>query len=89
MTIARVRLVNARVQLVGIEAPVRLAQPDVFRLGAGEDRVGAVVLVERLEDDHLVARIDARQHRRHHRFGRSAADRDLLVGDRAARRSGA
>ena len=59
---ARVRLVKARCQLVGIEAPVGLAQPHVLRLGAGEDRVGAVVLVERLEDDHFVAGIDARQH---------------------------
>ena len=56
-------------------------QRDVARRGAREDRVGPVVLVERLEDDHLVARVDDRRHRRHHRFGRAAADRDLLVGD--------
>ena len=67
-------------QFVGIEAPIGFAQPHVFRFGAGEDRIRAVVLVERLEDDHLVSGIDTRQHHGHHRFGGPAADRDLLVG---------
>ena len=81
-------------ELVGIERPVglparhRLVQRDVARRRAGQDRVRPVVLVERLEDDHLVARIDDRHHRRHHRFGGAAADRDLLVGRRPSRRSG-
>ena len=47
---------------------------------SGEDRVGTVVLVERLEDDHFVAGIDDRHHRRDHRFGGAAADGDLALG---------
>ena len=35
----------------------------VDRSGAAQNRVGAVVLVERLEHDHFVSRIDDCQHR--------------------------
>ena len=45
----------------------------------GEDRVGAVVLVPRLEDDDLVAGIDEREEHGGHRFGRAARDGDLAV----------
>ena len=82
MMIARVLLLKRGRELVGIEqCQSRLVQRHVARRGAGENRVGPVVLVERLEDDDFVARIDDRHHRRHHRFGRAAADRHLLVGD--------
>ena len=64
-------------QLVGIDRPVRLVERDVARDGAGQDRVGAVVLVERLEDDDLVARVEQPEHRRDHRLGRAAGDGDL------------
>ena len=64
-------------QLVGVDAPVRLVQRHVARDGAGEDGVGPVVLVERLEDDHLVARVHQRQHGRDHPLGRAAGDGDL------------
>ena len=47
--------------------------------GAGEDRVGPVVFVKRLEDHHLVAGIDDRQHRGNHCFGRAAADGDFAL----------
>ena len=53
---------------------------DVHRLRAAEDRVRAVVLVERLEDDHLLARIDQRQERRGHGLGGAAGDGDLGLG---------
>ena len=67
-------------ELVGIERPVGLAQRHEPRHRARENRVGPVVLVERLEDDHLVAGIDDAEHRRDHRLGRAAADGDLRVG---------
>jgi hypothetical protein len=73
-------VVERRRELVGVERPVRLVQGDVARRRARQDRVGPVVLVERLEDHDLVARVDDRHHRRHHRFGRAAADGHLLVG---------
>ena len=48
--------------------------------GAGQDGVGTVVLVERLEDHDFVARVDRRQHGGDHRFGRAATHGDLRVG---------
>ena len=44
------------------------------------DRVRAVVLVEGLEHDHFVSRIDDRQHRRDHRLRRAAAHGHVQVG---------
>src|SRR5439155_19738294 len=44
------------------------------RFRAAQDRVGPVVLIERLEHDHLVARIDDGEQRRRHRLGRAAGD---------------
>ena len=67
-------------QLVGVERPVRRAQRHPDRLRPGEERVGAVVLVEGLEDDDLVAGVDQGEHGRHHALGRAAADGDVLVG---------
>ena len=73
-----------RAQLVGVDRPVRLVERHVARDGAGEDRVGAVVLVVRLEDDDLVARVEQPEHGGHHRLGRAAGDGDLGLGiDRA------
>ena len=76
-TIARVRGVTARAQLVRVERPVGRSERDVAGRRAGEDRVGPVVLVERLEDDDLVARVEDREHRGDHPLGRAAGDRDL------------
>ena len=93
--IAFVRSLKARGELLRVERPVGpagvrvgLAQRDEARRGAREDRIGSVVLIERFEDDHFIARIDDRHHRRHHRFGRAAAHRDLLVGRDRSRRTG-
>ena len=49
-------------------------------VGAGQDAVGPVVLVERLRQDHLVARIDQREQRDQHRLGAAAGDGDLGLG---------
>ena len=73
-----------RAQLVGVDRPVRLVERHVARDGAGEDRVGSVVLVVRLEDDDLVARVQQPEHGGHHRLGRAAGDGHLGLGiDRA------
>jgi hypothetical protein len=69
-----------RGELVGIERPAGRAQRHVPGRGARQDGVRAVVLVERLEDDHLVAGIDDPEQAGDHRLGRSAADRHLRVG---------
>ena len=79
-TIARVRLGERRPELVRVDRPVRLVEGDVAGRRPGQDRVRAVVLVERLEDDDLVARVDDPEHRRDHRLGRAAGDRDLRLG---------
>ncbi len=84
-------------ELGAIDREVGLAQRHVTRRRAGQDHVGAVVLIERLEDDHLVTRIDHREHRRDHRLGGATGHGDVairiafepivgarLVGDRAA-----
>ena len=49
-------------------------------LGTREDGVGAVVLVERREDDDLVAGVRDRHHGGHHGLGGAAGDHDVLVG---------
>ena len=73
-------------ELVGIDPPVRLVERDVARHGAGEDRIGPVVLVVRLEDDDLVAGVQDRHHRRDHPLGRAAGDGDLRSRGRPASR---
>jgi len=70
---------ESRGQFGRIEAPVGLAQPHEARARAREDRVGPVVLVKGLEDDHLVARVHQRQQRRDHALGGAAADHDLAL----------
>ena len=75
---------ECRAQLVRIDRPVRFVQRDVARDRAGQDRVGAVVLVVGLEHDDLVARVEQPEHGGHHRLGRAAGDGDLGLGvDRA------
>ena len=51
----------------------------IDRRRVAENGVRAVVLVERLEDDDLVARIHEGQQRRDHRFGRAAGHGDLRL----------
>ena len=66
-------------KLVRIDRPVRLVERHVAGHGLGEDRVRAVILVVRLEDHDFVARIEHAEHRRDHRLGRAARDRDLCL----------
>ena len=55
-------------------------QLDELALRAAEQRIGAVVFVIRLEDDHFVAGIGDGQQRRDHAFGGAAADGDFALG---------
>src|SRR5207302_6537999 len=64
-------------QLVTVKVPIRWHQRYHHRRGAGQDAVGPVVLVEGLEDDDLIARVDEREDGRQHRFRYPAADGDL------------
>ena len=57
-TMARVRGVTARAEPVGVEAEVGRLERHPDRHRAGDDAAGPVVLVERLEDDDLVAGIE-------------------------------
>ncbi len=63
-----------------VEGPVRRPQLDIAANGPAEERVGPVILVERLEDDHFVTRIEQREHARDHTLGCSAAHGDLALG---------
>ena len=69
-------------QTIRIERPVGPLERHEHRRRAGENRVGTVVLVERLEDDHFVARIDQRHEHRRHRFRRAAGHRHVRDRDR-------
>ena len=66
-----------RAELLLVDRPVRLVERDVARRRTGQDRVRTVVLVERLEHDDLVARVEETEHRRDHRLGRAAGDGHL------------
>ncbi len=69
-------------KLFGPVGPFRRVEGDVAGGGAGEDAVGAVVFVEGLEDDDLVAGVDEGLEGGDHGFGGAAGDGD--VGDGVA-----
>ena len=58
-----------------VKVEIRRHERHINRLCAGQDGVRAVILVERGENDNLVARIGDCHHRSHHRLG-AAAGRD-------------
>ncbi len=64
-------------QSLGVEFPIRTLHRNEHGLGAGKNRVRAIVLVERFEHDDFIAGIDQRQENRRHGFGRATGDRDL------------
>ena len=71
---------ESRLELAAIDREVGPAQSHVTRGRTGQDYVGTIVLIERLEDDHLVAWIDHREHGRDHRLGRAAGHGDVAIG---------
>src|SRR6266704_2348372 len=60
-----------------VDGPIGPRHAHVPRTGAADDRIRPVVLVERLEDHGLVALVDEREHRGHHRLGRTARDHKI------------
>ena len=77
MMIARVRSLNAAASSCSSNVQSGSRSLHEARHGAGDDAVGSVVLVVRLEDHDFVARIEHGEQRREHRLGRAAADGDL------------
>ncbi len=67
-------------QFVVVEGEIGRAQRDVDRLGAGEDRVGGVVLVEGREDDDFITWVAGGHHGDHHRLGAAAGGDEMAVG---------
>ena len=69
-----------RTQLGLVDRPVGCVQRDVARRRPRQHGIGAVILVERLEDDHLVTGIDGGEQRGDHGLGRAAGDAELGLG---------
>ena len=72
-------LAEGGLELVDVEVELRRIQRHIDRLRAGEDRIRAVVLIERGEDHDLVAGVGDGHHRGHHGLGTAAGDDDLAV----------
>ena len=66
-------------QFVFVKAEMRRMERHVDRLGARENRIGCVVLVEGRKDDDLISRIARRHHRDHHRLGAAAGDHEMPI----------
>ncbi len=66
-------------QLVWVKAPIGCAQRDETWYGSADHAVRAIVLVERLEDDHLISGIHGGEHGGDHRLGRPARHGDLCL----------
>ncbi len=72
--------VEGGIELVGIEAPVGLPESHVAGDRSRQDGIRPVVLVERLEHDHLVAGVDEGEQGGDHRLGGAAGDGHLALG---------
>ena len=71
---------EGRLKHLTVKVERRRVERHVDGLGTRKDRVGAVVLIERREDDDLVAGVRDRHHGGHHGLGGAAGDYDILVG---------
>lgn len=71
---------EGRLEHLAIEVERGRVERHIDGLGARENRVGTVVLVERREDDDLVSGVRNRHHGGHHGLGGAACDYDVLVG---------
>ncbi len=74
----RLRIVRGP-QLRRVVGPAGGVKRHVSGRRAREDAIRAVILVERLEDDDFVPRVDQRLQRGHHRFRGAAGHRDLRL----------
>ena len=71
---------EGRLEDLAIKVECGRVERHVDGLGPRENGVSAVVLVERRENDDLVARVRDRHHGGHHGLGGAAGDYDILVG---------
>ena len=71
---------EGRLECLAVKVECGRVERHVDGLGPRKDRVGAVVLVERREDDDLVAGVCDRHHGGHHCLGGAAGDHDVLIG---------
>ena len=71
---------EGRLECLAVKVECGRVERHVDGLGTRKDRVGAVVLVERREDDDLIAGVRDRHHGGHHGLGGAAGDYDILVG---------
>ena len=71
---------EGRLECLAVKVECGRVERHVDGLGTRKDRVGAVVLVERREDDDLIAGVRDRHHGGHHGLGGAAGDYDVLVG---------
>ena len=73
------RLRHRTFQDVRIKAQVHRRKRHINRSRPAQNRIGGIVLVERREQHHLIARIADRHHRSHHRFGTAASNHYLFL----------
>ena len=69
--------VESSCKLVRIEAPLVTAQRHIVRSKSRHHHVGHIAVIDRLEDDHFVARIGQSQDRGENRFGGAGGDQNL------------
>ena len=79
-TRSRVFGVIARLERRAVEPEVRRRERHHARLGLRQRDPRQVGVVERLEHDRLVARVEQRAERRAERLGGAGVDRDLALG---------
>ena len=76
----RLRVLAERVlEHVAVKVERRRNERHEDRVRAGENRVRAVVFIERGEHDHLVAGVADGHHRAHHGFGAAAGDENFGI----------
>ena len=73
-------LAEGILQYLGVKGKFRRRQRHINWLRPGQDRVRAVVLIKRREDNDLVPRVRHSHHGAHHSLGAAAGHNDLTVG---------
>ena len=73
-------LAEGILQYLGVKGKFWRRQRHINWLCPGQDRIRAVVLVKRREDNDLVPRVRHGHHGGHHRLGAAAGHNDLTVG---------
>ena len=72
-------LAESLFQYIAVKGERRRNERNENRICAGENGIRAVILIERREDDDLVAGVADGHHRAHHRLGAAAGDENLGI----------